>query len=62
MGAFCGVAQGAKEPAKAIIMEYMGGKKSDKPFALVGKGLTFDSGGISLKPGAKMDEMKFDMW
>ena len=61
MGAFCGVAQGAKEPAKAIIMEYMGGKKGDKPFALVGKGLTFDSGGISLKPGAKMDEMKFDM-
>ena len=61
MGAFCGVAQGAKEPAKAIIMEYQGGKKGDRPFALVGKGLTFDSGGISLKPGAKMDEMKFDM-
>ncbi len=61
MNAFCGVAIGAEEPAKVIIMEYTGGRKKDKPFALVGKGLTFDSGGISLKPGAKMDEMKFDM-
>ena len=62
MGSFHGVAVGSKEkPAKMIIVEYNGGKKSDKPFALVGKGLTFDSGGISLKPGGGMDEMKFDM-
>ena len=61
MGAFCGVAQGAKEPAKMIIVVYKGGRKSQKPIALVGKGLTFDSGGISIKPSPKMDEMKFDM-
>ena len=61
MGAFYGVARGAKEPAKMIIVEYKGGRKSQKPVALVGKGLTFDSGGISLKPSPKMDEMKFDM-
>ena len=61
MGAFYGVAQGAKEPAKMIIVEYKGGRKSQKPIALVGKGLTFDSGGISIKPSPNMDEMKFDM-
>ena len=61
MGAFHGVAQGAKEPAKMIIVEYNGGRKTQKPIALVGKGLTFDSGGISIKPPPKMDEMKFDM-
>ena len=61
MGAFHGVAQGAKEPAKMIIVEYNGGRKTQKPIALVGKGLTFDSGGISIKPSPKMDEMKFDM-
>ena len=61
MGAFYGVARGAKEPAKMIMIEYKGGRKSQKPIALVGKGLTFDSGGISLKPPPKMDEMKFDM-
>ena len=61
LGSFYGVARGAKEPAKMIIVEYNGGSKSDKPIALVGKGLTFDTGGISLKPGARMDEMKFDM-
>ena len=61
MGAFYGVAQGAKEPAKMIVVEYNGGKKSQKPIALVGKGLTFDSGGISIKPSPQMDEMKFDM-
>ena len=61
MGAFHGVAQGAKEPAKMIIIEYNGGRKTQKPIALVGKGLTFDSGGISIKPSPKMDEMKFDM-
>ncbi|MFP6656660.1 MAG: peptidase M17, partial [Pirellulales bacterium] len=53
--------RGAKEPAKMILVEYSGGKKSQKPIGLIGKGLTFDSGGISLKPGARMDEMKFDM-
>ena len=61
LGAFLGVAQGAKEPAKMILVDYKGGKKSQKPIALVGKGLTFDSGGISIKPAGKMDEMKFDM-
>ncbi len=61
LGAFYGVAMGATEPAKFIIAEYSGGKKSDKPFGLIGKGLTFDSGGISLKPPGRMDEMKFDM-
>ena len=61
LGSFYGVARGAKEPAKMIIVEYSGGSKSEKPIALVGKGLTFDTGGISLKPGARMDEMKFDM-
>ncbi len=61
LGSFYGVARGAKEPAKMIIVEYNGGSKSQKPIALVGKGLTFDTGGISLKPPARMDEMKFDM-
>ncbi len=61
MGAFYGVAIGADTPAKLILIQYNGGAEDEKPFALVGKGLTFDSGGISLKPGAKMDEMKFDM-
>ena len=62
MGAFAGVAQGTNEPPKFIIMEYFGAEsKDEKPVVLVGKGLTFDTGGISLKPGAKMDEMKFDM-
>tara|TARA_B100002052_G_scaffold73071_1_gene66242 strand:- start:190 stop:1656 length:1467 start_codon:yes stop_codon:yes gene_type:complete len=61
LGSFYGVARGAKEPAKMIIVEYKGGPKNQKPIALVGKGLTFDTGGISLKPGARMDEMKFDM-
>ena len=61
LGSFYGVAMGAKEPAKMIIVNYKGGRKSDKPLALVGKGLTFDSGGISIKPSPRMDEMKFDM-
>lgn len=55
------VSQGSEQAAKLIIMQYNGGKKSDKPEVLVGKGVTFDSGGISLKPGAGMDEMKYDM-
>ncbi|MBB3046881.1 leucyl aminopeptidase [Litorivivens lipolytica] len=61
MGSLLSVTAGSEEPAKLIVMEYQGGKKSDKPQVLVGKGITFDSGGISIKPGAKMDEMKFDM-
>nr|VFK12536.1 MAG: aminopeptidase A. Metallo peptidase. MEROPS family M17 [Candidatus Kentron sp. LPFa] len=61
MGALLAVARGSRENAKLIILQYEGGEKGDKPIILVGKGVTFDSGGISLKPGAKMDEMKFDM-
>lgn len=61
MGGLAGVAAGTDEPPKFILMEYWGTKKSIKPKVLVGKGLTFDSGGISIKPAAKMDEMKFDM-
>ena len=61
MGSLLSVSRGSREPAKLIVMEYAGGKKGDKPIALVGKGLTFDAGGISLKPSGKMDEMKYDM-
>ncbi|MBU6421837.1 MAG: leucyl aminopeptidase [Gammaproteobacteria bacterium] len=61
MGALLAVSQGSREPAKLIIMEYRGGVKGAKPQVLVGKGITFDSGGISIKPSAAMDEMKFDM-
>jgi leucyl aminopeptidase len=61
MNALLGVARGSKEPAKFIILEYYGGKKSDPFIALVGKGLTFDSGGICIKPADGMDEMKSDM-
>ncbi|HBN45725.1 MAG TPA: leucyl aminopeptidase [Candidatus Marinimicrobia bacterium] len=61
MGGLAGVAAGTDEPPKFILMEYWGAKKTSKPKVLVGKGLTFDSGGISIKPSAKMDEMKFDM-
>ena len=61
MGAFAGVASGTGEPPKFILLEYNGGKSDESPIALVGKGLTFDSGGISIKPSASMDEMKFDM-
>jgi leucyl aminopeptidase len=55
------VAQGSAQPPKLIVLEYRGGPKKAKPVALVGKGVTFDTGGISLKPGPEMDEMKFDM-
>src|SRR6185312_13273559 len=55
------VAQGSREPPRFIVIEHMGGRKDQRPVALVGKGITFDTGGISLKPGAEMDEMKFDM-
>jgi leucyl aminopeptidase len=61
MGSLLSVSAGSDEPARLVIMEYKGGKKGDNPYVLVGKGITFDTGGISLKPGAKMDEMKFDM-
>ncbi|MEJ1355579.1 MAG: leucyl aminopeptidase [Candidatus Sedimenticola sp. (ex Thyasira tokunagai)] len=61
MGSLLSVSRGSRQGAKLIIMEYNGGKKGEKPVVLVGKGLTFDSGGISLKPGAAMDEMKYDM-
>ncbi|MEM7001109.1 MAG: leucyl aminopeptidase [Pseudomonadota bacterium] len=61
MGAFLAVSQGSDTPGQMIIIEYSGGKKNDAPYALVGKGITFDTGGISLKPPPAMDEMKFDM-
>ena len=61
MGSFLSVTRGSEQPPKLIVIEYRGGKASDAPVALVGKGVTFDSGGISLKPGLGMDEMKFDM-
>ncbi len=61
MGSFLAVAQGSREPPKFIVMEYHGGKPEEAPIALVGKGITFDTGGISIKPSAEMDEMKFDM-
>ncbi|MCY4046426.1 MAG: leucyl aminopeptidase [Cellvibrionales bacterium] len=61
MGSLLSVTAGTDEPAKVIVMKYQGDKASQKPVVLVGKGVTFDSGGISLKPGARMDEMKFDM-
>lgn len=61
MGSLLSVSAGSDEEAQLIIMEYKGGKKTAKPTVLVGKGITFDTGGISLKPGAGMDEMKFDM-
>ena len=61
MGSFLGVTQGSEEPPKFIIMQHLKGKKDQKPVVLVGKGITFDTGGISLKPGAEMDEMKYDM-
>jgi leucyl aminopeptidase len=61
MGSFLGVSQGSEEPPKFIIMQHLKGKKDQKPVVLVGKGITFDTGGISLKPGIEMDEMKYDM-
>ena len=61
MGALLSVSRGSRQPAKLIVMQYSGGSKNAKPVVLVGKGVTFDSGGISIKPGAAMDEMKFDM-
>jgi leucyl aminopeptidase len=61
MGSFLSVTNGSDEPPKFIVLKHMGGKPKEAPVVLVGKGITFDSGGISLKPGANMDEMKYDM-
>jgi leucyl aminopeptidase len=61
MGALLAVTAGSRQPPKLIVLRYAGAAKSRKPLVLVGKGITFDTGGISLKPGGEMDEMKFDM-
>ncbi|MFZ9039576.1 MAG: leucyl aminopeptidase, partial [Gammaproteobacteria bacterium] len=61
MGSLLSVSAGSRQPAKLIALEYRGAAAKEQPIALVGKGVTFDTGGISLKPGAAMDEMKFDM-
>ena len=61
MGALLSVARGSHEAPKLIVMQYKGASSKARPVVLVGKGVTFDSGGISLKPGAEMDEMRFDM-
>jgi leucyl aminopeptidase len=61
MGSFLAVAQGSREEPRFIVLEYKGGPAKAAPVVLIGKGITFDSGGISLKPGEGMDEMKFDM-
>jgi leucyl aminopeptidase len=61
MGAFLAVTQGSDQPPRLIVCEYRGGKKNAAPICLVGKGITFDTGGISLKDPPAMDEMKFDM-
>jgi leucyl aminopeptidase len=61
MGSLLSVSRGSREPAKFICMEYRGGKDKQKPVVLVGKGVTFDTGGISIKSSAEMDEMKYDM-
>lgn len=61
MGALLGVAQGSVRPPRLAIMQWKGGKPKDRPVAFVGKGVVFDSGGISIKPGAGMEEMKGDM-
>jgi leucyl aminopeptidase len=61
MGSLLSVSDGSRQPPKLITIEYYGGPKKQKPVVLVGKGVTFDTGGISLKPAAEMDEMKYDM-
>jgi len=61
MGAFMAVAQGSAEPLRLIVLRYSGALRAEAPFVLVGKGITFDTGGISIKPASEMDEMKFDM-
>ncbi|GBG13554.1 leucyl aminopeptidase [Novimethylophilus kurashikiensis] len=61
MGSLLSVARGSRQPPKLIVLQYRKGKASQKPLVLIGKGITFDAGGISLKPAAEMDEMKYDM-
>ena len=61
LGSLLSVSRGSVEPAKLIVMEYKGAEKNKRPVALIGKGLTFDAGGISIKPASAMDEMKYDM-
>ncbi len=61
MGALLGVAQGSTRPPRLVVMQWKGGKSKDRPVAFVGKGVVFDSGGISIKPAAGMEEMKGDM-
>ena len=61
MGSLLSVSKGSHQPPKFAILRYSGAGKKDRPIVLVGKGITFDTGGISLKPAAEMDEMKFDM-
>ena len=61
MGAFMAVAQGSEQAPKLIVLQYNGGSSRQQPVALVGKGITFDTGGISIKPAGGMDEMKYDM-
>ena len=61
MGSFLSVTAGSDQPPKFIVLEYSGAGKKQKPMVLVGKGITFDTGGISLKPGQDMDHMKYDM-
>lgn len=61
MGALLGVAQGSARPARLVVMQWNGGRENEKPFAFIGKGVVFDSGGISIKPTAGMEDMKGDM-
>jgi len=61
MGSFLAVAKGSREAPKFIVLEHMKGPKNKKPIVLIGKGITFDAGGISIKPSSDMDEMKYDM-
>jgi leucyl aminopeptidase len=61
MGALLGVAQGSMNEPRLVVMRWQGGRKGDKPVAFIGKGVTFDTGGISIKPGAGMEDMKGDM-
>jgi leucyl aminopeptidase len=61
MGALLGVGQGSESPSKVVVMQWNGGPKDERPFALIGKGVVFDTGGISIKPAAGMEEMTMDM-
>ncbi len=61
MGSLLSVARGSRQPPKFIVLRYAGAAKKERPVVLIGKGITFDTGGISIKPAAEMDEMKYDM-